>query len=104
MSLARHRTPHGGFHGACTSGPAARLVLLDADGGAYVASYPYVHLARGTLLGELGRVEEARASLALAEAHARNPHERTQSHARSEALTEARPGPTPAPQQHEERR
>jgi len=84
------------FAVARAAGPDAGLALLDEDGGSRAAGYPYAHLVRGALLGELGRVEEARASLALAAAHARNPHERAQIHARSAALTRAPPGPPPA--------
>jgi RNA polymerase sigma-70 factor (ECF subfamily) len=59
-------------------GPAAGLALLDARDIAGVSSYPYVHLVRGTLLGELGRTDEARAALTLAAEKARNGYEREQ--------------------------
>jgi RNA polymerase sigma-70 factor (ECF subfamily) len=59
-------------------GPAAGLALIDDDGIAAPSSYPYVHLVRGTLLGELGRIDEARAALTLAAENARNAPEREQ--------------------------
>jgi len=80
------------FAVARADGPAAGLALLDRDGAVDVASYPYVHLVRGTLLEELGRVDEARRSLTLASNHARNAHERAQIHARIERLNATKRG------------
>lgn len=60
------------FAVARADGPDAGLSLIqDVDA-------PYLHLVRGALLAELGRTEEARASLRLAAQHARNAHERAQ--------------------------
>ena len=66
-------------------GPTAGLALLDA-GTVETREYPYVHLVRGTLLEELGRAEQARASLAIAMANARNAHEAAQIKARIERI------------------
>src|SRR5262249_54903893 len=58
-------------------GAAAGLALLsgsDID----VRAYPYVHLVRGTLLGEAGQREAAAAELERAMRRARNEHERRQ--------------------------
>jgi len=77
------------FAVARADGAAAGLALLDGDSATDAAGYPYVHLVRGTLLEELGRVDEARMSLALASKHARNAHERTQIQARIERLSAA---------------
>ena len=63
---------------ARAEGPALGLALIDATDIAGVASYPYVHLVRGTLLGELGHDDEAREALVLAEQHAHNAQEREQ--------------------------
>ena len=46
-------------------GPAEGLALLE-HGGIDAEAHPYVHLVRGTLLGELGRVEAATRSLEAA--------------------------------------
>jgi len=54
------------------------LNLLDDRRIIDATEYPYVHLVRGTLLAELGRTEEARASLLLALGEARNAAESTQ--------------------------
>lgn len=67
-------------------GPLAGLALLDGDGSAEIRQYPYVHLVRGALLEELGRIEEARASFFIAAKHARNVHEATQINARIDQL------------------
>jgi RNA polymerase sigma-70 factor, ECF subfamily len=75
------------FSVARADGPAAGLALLDDTTSIDVRGYPYVHLVRGTLLGELGRTEQARASLLLASEHARNEHERAQIAARLAGLT-----------------
>ncbi len=80
------------FAVARADGAAAGLALLDRDSATDAGSYPYVHLVRGTLLEELGRVDEARTSLALASKHARNVHERTQIQARLERLGTAQKG------------
>lgn len=73
------------FAVARAEGAGAGLALLDEA----VAQYPYVHLVRGTLLAELGRFDEARASLQLAVGHARNAHEREQVLARLRDLERA---------------
>lgn len=72
-------------------GPSAGLALLDGGGSIDVSGYPYVHLVRGALLGELGRFREARESLLVASDLARNAHERRQIEARIGRLD---PGPT----------
>jgi RNA polymerase sigma-70 factor (ECF subfamily) len=77
------------FAVARADGPAIGLALLDASDGVDASNYPYVHLVRGALLGELGRIEEARASLALAGDHARNARERAQIRARMGELEAA---------------
>jgi RNA polymerase sigma-70 factor, ECF subfamily len=77
------------FAVARAEGPAAGLALIDANDIVDVGKYPYVHLVRGTLLGELGRIEEARTSLALADEHARNAHELAQIRARVRELDAA---------------
>jgi RNA polymerase sigma-70 factor (ECF subfamily) len=66
------------FAAARAHGAARGLALLDEAVGLDVESYPYVHLVRGSLLGELGQLDAARQALARAEEHARNPHERAQ--------------------------
>lgn len=80
------------FAVARAEGPAAGLALIDASDVVGISSYPYVHLVRGTLLGELGRGEEARRSLALADEQARNAHERAQIRARMTNLEAAAEG------------
>jgi RNA polymerase sigma-70 factor, ECF subfamily len=67
-------------------GAAAGLALLERDGHVDANAYPYVFLVRGTLLGELGRVDEARRALELAEQHARNAQERQQIRVQREKL------------------
>lgn len=74
------------FAVARVDGPAAGLALLDGDGGAEIRQYPYVHLVRGALLEELGRIEDARVALRLAAKHARNRHEAEQIDARIDLL------------------
>lgn len=74
------------FAVARADGAAVGLELLDRPGAIAVDGYPYVHVVRGTLLGELGRFTEARAALRAAEAVARNAHERRQIRASLEAL------------------
>ena len=74
------------FATARADGAAAGLALLEARAEIDASSYPYFHLVRGTLLGELGRTEEARLSMLEAERHARNASEHTQIRARIEAL------------------
>lgn len=83
------------FAVARADGPTAGLALIDANDIVDVAKYPYVHLVRGTLLGELGRIEEARKSLALADEHARNAQERAQIRARLRELEAAAGGASP---------
>lgn len=58
-------------------GAAAALELLDR-GGIDVDGYPYGHLVRGVLFEDLGRIEDAQASLHRAESAARNAHEARQ--------------------------
>ncbi len=67
-------------------GAARGLALLDESAGLDLDAYPYVHLVRGSLLGELGQVEAARQALERAEAGARNAAERTQIRAQLEKL------------------
>jgi RNA polymerase sigma-70 factor (ECF subfamily) len=84
------------FAVARADGPLAGLALLGRDEDIATADYPYVHLVRGTLLGELGRADEARASLELAMARARNASERDQIRARIDRLgsvTSVHPAP-----------
>jgi RNA polymerase sigma-70 factor, ECF subfamily len=59
-------------------GAARGLALLDEESELFVADYPYVHLVRGSLLAELGRIDAARQALERAEGNARNAHERAQ--------------------------
>jgi RNA polymerase sigma-70 factor, ECF subfamily len=66
------------FAVARSSGPGAGLALLDDTLMPGLSTYPYVHLVRGTLLGELGRTVAAKEALELAERHARNAQERAQ--------------------------
>lgn len=66
------------FAVARARGPAAGVALLDDNTSVDVSGYPYLHVVRGTLLSELGRIDEATASLRLAHEHARNEHERAQ--------------------------
>jgi RNA polymerase sigma-70 factor (ECF subfamily) len=58
--------------------PKPGLALLDDKSLIDASSYPYVHLVRGTLLAELGRIEEARASLYQARRVSRNSAEAAQ--------------------------
>jgi len=62
------------FAVARARGAREGLALLDES----VAEYPYVHLVRGALLEEVGRDEEAVASLERAASHARNAPEARQ--------------------------
>jgi RNA polymerase sigma-70 factor (ECF subfamily) len=66
------------FAAAMTHGPQFGLALLDDRSAIDPTTYPYVHLVRGTLLAELGRIEEARTSLRAARQAARNPAEAAQ--------------------------
>ncbi len=66
------------FATARAKGPHAGLALLDDRSSIDASGYPYVHLVRGTLLAELGRIEEARASLRQARGMARNSAESAQ--------------------------
>jgi RNA polymerase sigma-70 factor, ECF subfamily len=63
-------------------GGEAGLALLERDDGLDVRAYPYFHLVRGAILEELGRVDEARASLLHAVERSRNGHEAEQVRAR----------------------
>lgn len=65
---------------------ATALALLDRSDAIDIDAYPYAHLVRGVLLGEVGRVEEARAELARAERLARNAHEARQIRSRIHRL------------------
>lgn len=67
-------------------GGEAGLALLERDDGLEVRAYPYYHLVRGAILEELGRVDEARASLLCAVERSRNPHEAEQVRARIDRL------------------
>ncbi|WP_437526409.1 sigma-70 family RNA polymerase sigma factor [Sorangium sp. So ce726] len=74
------------FAVARARGPAEGLALLeqrDVD----VSAYPYVHLVRGTLLGEVGETAAAARALGEAERCARNVHERRQIRDRLARLT-----------------
>ncbi|WP_437549957.1 sigma-70 family RNA polymerase sigma factor [Sorangium sp. So ce367] len=74
------------FAVARARGPAEGLALLeqrDVD----VSAYPYVHLVRGTLLGEVGETAAAARALREAERCARNMHERRQIQDRLARLT-----------------
>ena len=64
----------------------AGLALLEGTCPMDAHAYPYVHLVRGVLLEELGRVEDARASLSVARDRARNSHEAAQIDARLQRL------------------
>ncbi|MEO8185560.1 MAG: hypothetical protein ABI895_42680 [Deltaproteobacteria bacterium] len=91
-----HATPavrvNRAFAVARAHGPAAGLALLESTDVDGIASYPYVHLVRGTLLGELSRFEEALRALRRADEHAENAHERAQIRSRIHQL-EASAGP-----------
>jgi RNA polymerase sigma-70 factor (ECF subfamily) len=73
------------FAVAQAQGPLAGLSLLEQDPS--VASYPYVHLVKATLLVEIGEREQAHAHLLEAHRHARNAAERGQIEARIAALS-----------------
>lgn len=66
------------FAVARASGAAAGLALLDDRSVIDAEGYPYVHLVRGALLEELGRIDAARDSLRRALTLARNEAERLQ--------------------------
>ena len=70
-------------------GPAVGLALLDQKDRFDADEYPYAHLVRGTLLAELGRTEEARASLLVAHSAARNREEKAQIEQRLDALADS---------------
>jgi RNA polymerase sigma-70 factor, ECF subfamily len=70
-------------------GGEAGLALLERDDGLDVRAYPYFHLVRGAILEELGRVDEARASLLHAVERSRNAHEVEQVRARIARLDSA---------------
>ncbi len=63
----------------------AGLALLES-GDIETASYPYVHLVRGTLLAEIGELAPAREQFQAALRVARNPAERAQIQARIQGL------------------
>jgi RNA polymerase sigma-70 factor, ECF subfamily len=65
------------FAVARACGPQEGLLLLE-DPAIDADAYPYVHLVRGTLLGELGKIDAAARSLEQAAVHARNAAERRQ--------------------------
>jgi RNA polymerase sigma-70 factor (ECF subfamily) len=67
---------------AKADGGEAGLALLERDDGMDVRGYPYYYLVRGAILEELGRIEEARASLLCAVERSRNAHEAEQVKAR----------------------
>jgi RNA polymerase sigma-70 factor (ECF subfamily) len=73
------------------SDASAALALLDHHDEIDVDAYPYTHLVRGVLLGELGRVEEARVELVRAEGLARNAHEARQIRSRIHRLETRNP-------------
>ena len=76
-------------------GPAVGLELLDGGAGVdvpEVGNYPYVHLVRGALLEEIGRVQEARAEMLLARDGARNGAERAQIEARIARIEDPKSG------------
>lgn len=77
------------FAVARSQGPQAGLSLLDDRSSLNPDAYPYVHLVRGTLLAELGRIQEARTSLREAQRLARNPAEAAQIEARLARLDDA---------------
>jgi RNA polymerase sigma-70 factor (ECF subfamily) len=66
------------FAVARAENPLAGLLLLDDPHDVDASRYPYVHLVRGTLLAESGRIDEARVSLLEAKRMARNDTERVQ--------------------------
>lgn len=82
------------FAVARSSGPGDGLALLDAADMPGISTYPYVHLVRGTLLSELGRDDDARMELDLAEGRARNAHERAQIQSRRTELEKSGSDPS----------
>ncbi|MDD9946214.1 MAG: hypothetical protein OXU20_34540 [Myxococcales bacterium] len=66
------------FAVARARGPQVGLALLDDRHAIDADDYPYVHLVRGTLLAELGRIEQARLHLEQARRMARNRVESAQ--------------------------
>jgi RNA polymerase sigma-70 factor, ECF subfamily len=73
-------------------GPTAGLTLLEDGAGPDVSGYPYVHLVRGALLEDLGRLDEARQALTRARESSRNAAEREQIDRRLSALGAAAGG------------
>lgn len=61
-----------------SEGARQGLAVLKQAGEPDLSGYPYVHLVRGALLEELGRLADARDALLLAHQHARNAAERMQ--------------------------
>ncbi|MCH9688548.1 MAG: sigma-70 family RNA polymerase sigma factor [Deltaproteobacteria bacterium] len=93
--LAEHRPSpvvrvNQAFAVARAQGAAVGLALLDREDHEALAEYPYAHLVRGALLGELGRTAEALASLDRAASLARNSTEAEQIRARARALANLR--------------
>jgi RNA polymerase sigma-70 factor (ECF subfamily) len=80
------------FAVARVRGPAAGLALLDRR-DIDVSAYPYVHVVRGTLLGQVGRVADAARALEEAERCARNVHEQRQVRERLSRLLAERDDP-----------
>jgi RNA polymerase sigma-70 factor (ECF subfamily) len=70
------------FAVARAHGARAGLALLDGE-----PDHPYIELVRGTLLAELGLLDEARVHLVAARDRARNAPERAQIEAKLDALT-----------------
>ncbi|WP_428263120.1 RNA polymerase sigma factor [Haliangium sp.] len=77
------------FAVARAEGPEVGLAVLEDTSTVDATGYPYVHLVRGALLAELGRVDAARASLHEAHRRARNQAERAQIEARLARLPAA---------------
>jgi RNA polymerase sigma-70 factor (ECF subfamily) len=77
------------FAVARSQGPRQGLSLLEDRTTVDASEYPYVHLVRGTLLADLGRTNEARASLLEAQRLARNSAESAQIEARIARLLHA---------------
>ena len=77
------------FAVARAQGAHLGLALLEDRSAIDASEYPYVHLVRGTLLAELGRIEEARASLLEAQRVARNSAESAQIEGQIARLEEA---------------
>jgi predicted RNA polymerase sigma factor len=70
------------FAVARADGAEAGLALLESEDERGVRGFPYYPLVRGSILAELGRIDEARASLEQAVERARNAEEAEQVRAR----------------------